>query len=85
MVYVDNYNRQFGRMKMCHMIADTPEELREMAQRIGCRPRWLQHPGTAKEHYDVPLFRKAMALSLGAQEVGYRELAAMVAKRKRPV
>ena len=41
-VYVDNMQAQFGRMKMCHMIADSTEELLAMADRIGVARKWIQ-------------------------------------------
>ena len=33
-VYIDDMNAKYGRMTMCHMIADTDKELREMALRL---------------------------------------------------
>jgi len=66
-VYVDNVNIRAdvpngGRMVRavwCHMTADTREELDAMADRIGMRRSWIQHPGTWKEHYDVTGPRRA--------------------------
>ena len=45
-VYVDNMQAPFGRMKMCHMVADTSEELLAMADKIGVQRKWLQKAGT---------------------------------------
>jgi hypothetical protein len=43
-VYVDDVAHAFGRMKMCHMWADTLDELLAMADRIGVQRKWLQRP-----------------------------------------
>lgn len=69
MVYIDSYNAKFGRMTMCHMVADTFEELHQMADEIGIARRWFQG-----DHYDICLSKKAIALKLGAKEVDGREL-----------
>jgi hypothetical protein len=73
-VYVDTMRAAFGRMVMCHMIADSREELDAMADRIGVQRKWIQHEGTHMEHYDVSLTKKAAAIRLGAVEIGMREL-----------
>lgn len=82
-VYVDDMNATYGRMIMCHMFADTTEELMAMADQIGVRRKWLQHPGTVKEHYDICLSKKAKALKLGAVEISYPTgVARLIAQRK---
>ena len=68
-VYVDNYRAKYGRMVMCHMAADTLEELHEMAERIGMKRSWFQG-----DHYDVSLTRIKLAIEYGAKEVTSREL-----------
>ena len=49
-IYVDDMRRSArlqGRpAKWSHMLADTHEELMDMAAEMGLRPEWLQHAGT---------------------------------------
>ena len=73
MVYVDNYNAPYGRMVMCHMMADSLDELHAMATAIGLKREWFQTPERFP-HYDVSLSMKAKALKLGAIECTAREL-----------
>ncbi|MBS7812298.1 DUF4031 domain-containing protein [Roseococcus pinisoli] len=66
-VYVDDVRHQFGRMVMCHMWADSLEELLVMADAIGVQRKWLQVPPKASwVHFDIALSKKAQALKLGA-------------------
>lgn len=78
-VYVDDMYRyplgQFGRMKMSHLMADTTEELLAMADRIGVRRKWIQHPGTDGEHFDIAIEKRRLALAAGAVPVTLRSLA----------
>lgn len=67
---------------MCHMVADTHEELLAMAEAIGLRRRWLQDAGTYREHFDVSLTKKREALARGAVEISRRELAAFLRERR---
>ncbi|PZO72645.1 MAG: DUF4031 domain-containing protein [Mesorhizobium amorphae] len=52
-VYVDDMRAPYRGMIMCHMMADTTEELLAMADRIGVSRRWIQHAGTPHEHLDI--------------------------------
>lgn len=81
-VYVDNMQASYGRMKMCHMIADTPAELLEMADRIGVSRKWLQKAGTAHEHFDIALSKRALAITAGAIEVSRMELGRIIRARR---
>lgn len=66
-VYVDDVRHRFGRMIMCHMWADTIEELHAMADLIGVARKWLQQPPKASwVHFDISLDRKVSALAAGA-------------------
>lgn len=68
-VYVDASLYGYGRMTMCHMIADTPAELHEMADRIGVARRWFQAPPKASFwHYDIAKSKRALAIEHGAIE-----------------
>ncbi|KKK51577.1 hypothetical protein LCGC14_3113560 [marine sediment metagenome] len=73
-VYVDSARLPYGRMVMCHMIADTSSELHAMTSKLGLSRRWCQHEGTRKEHYDVSLSKRVQAVGWGAQEIDNREL-----------
>lgn len=71
-VYIDNAYLPYGRMKMCHMIADTEEELHQMALNIGMKRSWYQPKSFP--HYDVCVSRRKLAVELGAVELTEREL-----------
>lgn len=80
-VYVDNMRAPFRGMIMCHMLADSTDELMAMADRIGIARRWVQYPGTAREHFDIPLSKRALAVAAGAIEIDRRQLALMLRAR----
>ncbi|WP_353641360.1 DUF4031 domain-containing protein [Mesorhizobium sp. WSM2239] len=68
-VYVDNARRPFGRLIMCHMWADTLDELLAMADRIGVNRKWLQQPPKASwVHFDIAQSKRALAVEAGAIE-----------------
>ena len=71
MVYIDDFFADFRGMKMCHMIADTDEELDAMADKIGIQRRW-KHNGT---HYDVCMAKRKLAIKYGAVAVSVLQLA----------
>lgn len=81
-VYVDDMAAAYGRMRMCHMIADTEAELHEMAERIGVARKWHQKPGTPQSHYDIALTKKVTALAAGAIPITWRQAGAMTARRR---
>jgi hypothetical protein len=82
-VYVDDMRAPYGRMVMCHMTADSSEELLAMARTIGVSERWIQEPGTWQEHFDISLGKRALAVKAGAVEATGRErVMAMIEKRE---
>lgn len=92
MVYVDDmYNfkkhgtdiGRYGRMKMSHMIADTTEELLQMANKIGIQRKWIQNAGTANEHFDICMSKRKKAIQLGAKEITWRETGEFVLARRK--
>ncbi len=82
-VYVDDMKASYGRMKMCHMVADTTKELLAMADKIGVDRKWLQYPGTYREHFDISLSKRALAVQHGAIEITMRQLGARNLERRR--
>lgn len=82
MVYVDEAKHPFGRMMMCHMMADTTAELLAMADRIGVAKKWLQKAGSPYEHFDISKGKRAEAVAHGALEVTSRDLGLLIRKRR---
>lgn len=86
MVYVDDMYTislgRFGRMKMSHMIADTKQELLDMADKIGLNKKWIQCEGDASEHFDVSISMRKAAITNGAKAIPMRELARMTFDRR---
>jgi hypothetical protein len=81
-VYVDRMKARFGSMVMCHMIADSRAELLEMADRIGVRRQWMQAPSTYREHFDISLTKRELAVDAGAIEISWRELGEKIRARR---
>ena len=83
-VYVDKSENSFGRMIMCHMIADTHEELHEMADKIGVAMKWFQ-ADSSTPHYDICKSKRVLALEHGAIDADRREFVMVMRKlRKNP-
>lgn len=80
-VYVDKMNANFGRMKMCHMLADSREELDAMADKIGVARKWIQKPNHPHEHYDICQSKKALAIKAGAIEIERQQVGEIMKKR----
>lgn len=81
-VYVDDFNHPFGRMLMCHMVADTTKELLDMVDKIGVQRKWIQYKGSRHEHFDICLSKKAKAINHGAISISYMALGRMTWERK---
>lgn len=80
-VYVDNMEAGFGNMVMCHMIADTTDELLAMADKIGVNRKWIQDKGTYQEHFDICLTKRKLAVQGGTVELTMRELSSITTSR----
>lgn len=81
-VYVDNMRVRVRGMVMCHMLADSTEELLAMADRIGVDRRHLQDAGTYREHFDICLTKRAAALEAGALGLSMSEVGRMLWERR---
>jgi hypothetical protein len=81
-VYVDEDHHPHRGMLMCHMIADSRDELLAMARRIGVSERWIQKPGTTSEHLDICKAKRAIAVKAGAVEVTSRDIVKMLVARR---
>ena len=72
-VYVDQSKYAYGRMIMCHMMADTLDELHLMAERIGIRREHFQEHAYYP-HYDICKSKREIAVALGAIEIRSQDL-----------
>lgn len=81
-VYVDQMQAAYGRMLMCHMLADTDDELHQMASKIGVNRKWHQKPGTPQSHYDICKAKRAAAIANGAIEVTRRQVGELLKSKR---
>lgn len=81
-VYVDDMKAKFGRLIMCHMLADTDDELHAMADKIGVARKWHQAPPKHDSHYDIAQTKRAIAVKHGAIEITLRQASAMNMRRR---
>ena len=77
-VYVDEPIWSYKRMKMCHMVADTPDELHEMANLLGLKRHWFQGGNFSLPHYDICKSKRALAIKYGAIEIDKYKLVEMI-------
>jgi len=53
----------------CHMLADTEDQLEDMARTLGLKRRWRHG-----DHYDLAPARRRQAVKLGAVELSSRQM-----------
>ena len=82
-VFVDRSRIPYGRMKMCHMVASTHNELIDMADRIGVDRKWIQKEGTPEEHFDICLSKRDLALKEGAVYADRRLFVSIIQGKRR--
>lgn len=67
--------------EFCHLLADTPDELHEIADQLGVPRRFFQdHPW--RWHYDLPSHLRDEAVRLGAVEITMHEVGALLRARR---
>lgn len=77
-VYVDSAKNPYRGMIMCHMMADSLDELHEMADQIGVQRKWFQSKSIP--HYDICISKRMLAIKHGALEIDRRKLIELVKK-----
>lgn len=80
-VYVDSAFLPYRRMKMCHMLADSLDELHAMADRIGIARRHFQTDSSAP-HYDICKAKRALAVKFGAVEITRMKLIELLRRNR---
>lgn len=83
--YVDmliDYGWKLG--PSCHLLADTEEELHEMALSIGMKRAWFQDGDThTMPHYDLVASKRKLAVAKGTIEIDRKQLCQMIERRKK--
>ena len=67
---------------MCHMIADTQEELLGMVDKLGLKRNWIEDKGTYREHFNICQEKKQLAIRMGAKSINMRELFSITEAKK---
>jgi len=80
-VYVDDFFVAYGRMKMCHLLADTDDELHAMVDTIGVDRRHYQDTMSGP-HYDIASSKRLLAIAAGAIPITVRQAAMMTRHRR---
>lgn len=79
-VYVDKSRNKYKRMIMCHMLADSIDELHAMADKLGLKRSWYQPKSTP--HYDLNLEKRRLAIRLGAIEIDNDKVVSLIKSYK---
>ena len=82
-VYVDKTKNEFRGMIMCHMVADTLDELHAMAKKLGMKRSWFQSGSIP--HYDVSLSKRRMAIEFGAIELDRKDFVMFIRKQREDI
>jgi hypothetical protein len=82
--YVDEPIWEWRGRRWCHLIADTPEELHELAASLGLLRQWFQSkPGRPwHDHYDLPEEVRGQAIALGAEPLTTADMGRRQASRR---
>lgn len=67
---------------MCHMVADSQDELFAMADRIGVARKWIQKINTSQEHFDICKSKRQLAIGNGAIEISFSQLGKFLVARR---
>lgn len=79
-VYIDDTRIPYRGFIMSHMVADTLDELHDMAELAGLKLSWFQDGKFP--HYDICQSRKKIAISQGAIRITAKELITILKKKE---
>lgn len=67
---------------MCHMFADTEEELHFMANKLGLKKKWFQISNSGVPHYDICQSKRKIAINFGAIEINREQVLKIIFRWK---